>query len=60
MKKIILILMLLLAVTFVCGCVANEGTTIKNQDQASSAVENVSSGVEKIGQILEDIDNKIS
>lgn len=58
MKRIILVLMLLLAVTFVCGCVSS-GTTIKSQEEASGAVTNVSEGVEKIGEILEGIDKKI-
>ncbi len=57
MNKKIILMLLLLAVTFTLGCV--QQTTIKNQEDVSNAVTNISTGTEKIGSILEDIDKKL-
>ncbi len=58
MKKIIAVLLLLLVCTvFISGCI--EEQKIKSSEEADNAMINISSGVERVGEVLEDIDQKI-
>jgi outer membrane murein-binding lipoprotein Lpp len=52
-KAIVLIFVVLLSALFVSGCAE---TTIKNTEQASEAVNNISSDVTGVTGALEDID----
>lgn len=58
-RKLVVIMMLLMAITFIAGCVQQEDTTIKSQAEASDRITNVSQNIEDIGQTLSDIDKKL-
>ena len=58
--KIILVLALLVPVTFAAGCIGQAPpTTIESEDEVGERVTDISSDVEDIGSILDDIDTSL-
>ncbi len=57
MNKKLVIMLLLLALTFVAGCV--QQPAIRSQEEASERITNVSQNTENVGQMLADIDKKL-
>ncbi len=57
-KTIAIIMILLVGLTFFAGCTGS-ASTIKNPEQASDAVSDVSTDVEDVTSALEEIDQKI-
>ena len=57
-KKIAIILILLVGLTFFAGCTGS-ASTIKSPEQASQAVSDVSTNVEDVTSALQEIDQKI-
>ena len=53
------IMILLVGLTFFAGCVGQSSSTIKNPEQASEAVSDVSTDIEDVASALEEIDQKI-
>lgn len=55
---LVLTFLLLLSVIFISGCV-QPATTIKSEREVGEAVTNISSDVDDVSQILNDIDRKL-
>ena len=51
---------LLITMIFVSGCVSNSTETVRNQEDVSKIVTNVSQNVGEIGSTLDQIDQKLS
>lgn len=60
-KNICLIVMavVLFAMVFVSGCVEQQKTSIKSEQQVGEAVTNISQNIEDVSSILTDIDKKL-
>lgn len=58
-KKLAVVLLLLMSLAFFTGCAGQSASTIKNPEQASDAVSDVSTDIEGVASALEDIDTKL-
>ncbi|MBS3053628.1 MAG: hypothetical protein J4469_03935 [Candidatus Aenigmarchaeota archaeon] len=56
---LIVIALLLFSMVFVSGCVEQQRTSIKNEQQVGEAVTNISQNIEDVSSILTDIDKKL-
>ena len=57
-KAVVMILILLASVMFISGCTQQE-SGVKSTDDVSRVVTNISSGVQNVGSVLEDIDQSL-
>lgn len=57
-KTMLLLVIVLTSMIFISGC-TQQTTGIKNQEEVSQAVTNVSTDVEDVATTLEDIDRKL-
>lgn len=56
---LLLIVLVVFAITTISGCTQQAGNTITSQQEASEAVKNISTDIEDIESILDDIDSSI-
>jgi len=54
----VLVFVLLVSILFISGCVGQQ-SEIKSPEDAVRVVTNVSSGIEDVGSVLEDIDRTL-
>ncbi len=57
--SIIMIFFVLISMVFISGCTTQSQGEIKNTEQVSKAVTNISQNVEDVSSILNDIDKKL-
>lgn len=58
-KKILVLMLLLLAVTFTAGCVSQPTGNIKSQEDVQKSLPNITKNIENIGSTLKDLDTKL-
>lgn len=58
-RKMLVVMLLLLAVTFSAGCVSQPATTIKSQEDVQKTLPNITKNIDDIGSTLADLDNKL-